>query len=235
MCSSAHELEKAGDGLEAIAIYDDVVARFEPSEDDYLQEMVAYALAQRAEIRAIDLELAARAEPTADLLARFERARRPEQRKHLVRAVVSETAVLARTERVEQAVELSKSLVSVVDDSDSPEVRSAAALGLQNGIELLTGEGRAGEAAEARALLATRFGQELLARYDEGIAESDNDRDTRLGLLYRRAELLQAMGRDDEALSAYTQIISEFSDDREVRLVIDRARERQVELTTGSG
>jgi hypothetical protein len=40
------------------------------------------------------------------------------------------------------------------------------------------------------------------------------------------------MDRRDEALDAYTEVISEFGDDPEVQLVIDRARERRAELTT---
>jgi tetratricopeptide (TPR) repeat protein len=234
MCSEANQLVQDSAGREAIAIYDDVVARFDSSEDDYLQDLVAYALAQRAEIRATDPELASRGEPTADLLTRFERTRKPEQRKDLARAIVSETGVLALNRRHEQALALSKDLVAAVDDSDGPQVRRIAALGLQNGIESLTAEGRAAEAAEALAHLVTRFGEELLAYYDEVIAGiGDADRDTRLGLRYRRGELLHAMGRTDEALHAYIEIISEFGgdDDARVQLVIDRARERRAELT----
>jgi tetratricopeptide (TPR) repeat protein len=233
MCSDAYRLAEEGAAREAIAIYDDVVARFDSSRDEYLQDMVAYALAQRAELRATHSEIASRGARPADLLARFECARKPEQRKDLARAIVSETAILALNDRLEEAVALSKNLLAAVEDSDSPEVRRIAAVGLQNEVELLIGGGRAAEAAEALAHLTTRFGEELLTWYDEDIPQnSDAVRDTRLGLLYRRAEVLRAMGRRDEALDAYTEVISEFGDDPEVQLVIDRARERRAELTT---
>jgi tetratricopeptide (TPR) repeat protein len=234
LCSDAKRLDRGGDPGAAVAIYDDIVSRFGDSEDGYLQDLVAYALANRASVRATRPDLASGTEPTPHIVAMFERSEEAERRDRLARAIVSETVLLTRTERHEEAVALSKSLIAAVKESDTREVRTSAAMALQNVVEFLMGMGRGAEAEEALRDLAARFGEELLAEYDEAIAENGHaDLATRLGLRYRRAELLRAMGRTDEALAAFTGVIAEFGDNSEVQSVIDRARDRQAALLEG--
>jgi tetratricopeptide (TPR) repeat protein len=234
LCSEARRLEQAGDARAAVAIYDTVVARFGDSADTYIQDLVVYAITHRAALRAANPDLASAAEPTGALVARLERTDEPGQRERLARAILSESVLLRRNERHDEAIALSQSLVDALQSNDSSEVRGSAALACQNVVEFLNGQGRTAEAERALSDLAARFGEELLEDYDEALAESaDADDETRLGLLYRRAELLRGLGRTDDAVAALTQLISEFGDAAEFRPVLDRANERRAELRAG--
>jgi hypothetical protein len=164
LCSEARQRNNGGDPAAAVALFDDVVTRFGPSGDDYLQQTVVYALAHRAAIRAQRPELASGAEPTPDLLARFEQAEAPSERGRLARAIVSETVVLTRTDRHGESMALSEEFVAAVADNDGPEVRSKAAIAFQNLVESLNGQGRTAEAEEALTALAARFGSRLRAK-----------------------------------------------------------------------
>jgi tetratricopeptide (TPR) repeat protein len=232
MCSDAARLHQAGELDKAAAIYQDVVAKFGDSTDAYLRELVVGSIGYRASIRLKNPDVASRTEPTPDLVAQLNRTEDQALRARLARAIVIETVALTTNERPEEAFVLGEGLVAAVDENDSAEVRSNAAMAYQNAVEFLRSHGRRPEAEEALRDLAARFGNELLAEYDESITESgDADRDTKLGVRYRRAELLRAMGRTDEAIEAYTGVISEFGDDLDVQLVIDRAREWRAALT----
>jgi tetratricopeptide (TPR) repeat protein len=152
----------------------------------------------------------------------------------LAQAIASETFVLTTLRRQEQALALGKSLADAVPEDDSPEVRTHVAMACQNVAELLEGQGRSAEAEEALRNLAARFGEELLTEYEDAIAENgESDRDTRLGVRSRRADLLRAMGRTDGAIEAYANVISEFGDDAEVQVAVDRAREWRAALVAG--
>ena len=113
-------------------------------------------------------------------------------------------------------------------------MRAGAATALQNLVEILNSQGRFAEAEEALRDLASRFGPELMNEYDKAIAKSaDSDPGTRFGLRYRRADLLHALGRTDEALAAFAELIAEFDDQADLQPAIDRARDRRAALTAG--
>jgi tetratricopeptide (TPR) repeat protein len=237
MCGDAADLYGAGKAEEARAIYERVIAEFGDSTDGYLRELVVSSIGYRALIRLGNPEIASRTEPTPDLVARLNRTDDGALRGKLAQAIGYETGVLTTLGRQEQALALSRNLVDALRGDDSPEVRRHAALACQNVVELLRGQGRSAEAEEAARDLAARFGEELLTEYEQAIAENgESDRDTRLGVRFRRADLLRAMGRTDEAIGAYEDVISEFGDDLEVEVVVDRAREwRAALIARGEG
>lgn len=235
MCRDAAELYEAGEAEKADGIYERVIARFGDSADDYLRELVVSSIGYRASIRLAYPEIAGRTEPTANLAAQLNRTDDGGLRARLAEAIGYETFVLTRLGRQEEALALSRSLVDAVLEGDSPEVRSHAAMACQNVVELLNGQGRSAEAEEALGNLAARFGEALLTDYEKALAENgESDRDTRLGVRFRRADLLRAIERTDEALKAYEDVISEFGDDAEAQLVVDRAREWRAALIAAS-
>ena len=195
--------------------------------------MIVSSIGHCASIRLENPELAARTQPTPDLVTQLGRIGDGALRGTLAQASVSEMFVLTTLGREEQALALGKGLVDAVSDDDTPAVRRHAAMACQNLVELLNAQGRSAEAEEALRNLA-RFGDELLMQYEEAIAASgESDRDTQLGVRFRRADLLRAMGRIDEAVEAYASVISDFGEDPDARVVVDRARKWQAALTSG--
>jgi tetratricopeptide (TPR) repeat protein len=231
MCRDAAERHRAGDVAAAAATFEEVVVTFGDSTDDYVRGLVVSSIGHRASIRVRNPDIAARTEPTPNLVAHLNRTESAELRATLAQAITNEAQVLA-LERPEQALALEQDLVDAISDTDAPEVRIHAAMAAQNVVNLLRGEGREADAEQALRTVAERFGKELLVTYDETIAENGAaDRDTRLGIRFRRAEVLRAMGRTPEAVEGYEEVISEFEDDDEVKSVVDRAREWRARLT----
>jgi tetratricopeptide (TPR) repeat protein len=230
MSKDAVDLHRQGELEQAATKYGEVVATFGDSSDAYVHELVVHAIGYRASIRFDNPKLASRTEPTSDLAAQFERTAGDELRTRLANAIMKETMMLAVSGRAEEALALNERLVTAVHETDCAQVRRQAAVAAQNVVGFLDGQGRTAEAEEALRDVAVRFGEDLLADYDEESPE--DDRDTRLGLRYRKAELLRVMGRRDEAAEAFTAVISEFGDHEDVKPVIDRARARLAALQT---
>ena len=201
MSKDAADLHRRGELEQAATKYGDVVATFGDSSDAYVHELVVHAIGYRASIRYHNAELASLTEPTPDLAAQFRRTAGDDLRSRLANAIGKETMMLALSGRGEEALALNESFVAAVDETDCAEVRDQAAMAAQNVVGFLDGQGRRAEAEEALRDVASRFGEELLATYEE--ESPDADRDTRLGFRYRKAELLRVMGRRDEAVEAF--------------------------------
>jgi tetratricopeptide (TPR) repeat protein len=154
----AFALGETGRPAEAIAVYEDVVARFGNSDDPVLREQVANALFNKGVALG---QMGRPAEAIAvydDVLARFGDSDDPVLRERVASALVNKGVALGKTGRGDEAIAAYDDVVARFGDSDDPVLRKPVAKALVNKAFALGQMGRPAEAMAVYDDVVARFG-----------------------------------------------------------------------------
>jgi tetratricopeptide (TPR) repeat protein len=202
---------------EAVAVYDDVVARFGDATEAALREHVAGALFNKG----ITLHMLERSEEELrvydDVVARFGDATEAALRKHVAKALLNKGVTLGTLERSEQAVAVFDDIVARFGDATEAALREHVAKALFNkGITLGTLE-RSEEAVAVYDDVVARFGDATQAALREHVAKA----------LFNKGIALATLERSEQAVAVYDDIVARFGEATEpvLREVVALARQ----------
>lgn len=146
-------------------------------------------------------------------------------------------AELVSEDRSAEAISIIDEVIARADGVDEPGLRSVQAGALNLKVVALEDVGRTQEADEAFHTVATRFGREALAIFDETIAHHigiDSSAEESLArALASKAAILQALDRHDEALETLDELDARFRDSRntDVRSILAAVTKARQEMT----
>jgi tetratricopeptide (TPR) repeat protein len=211
----AYALGQRGRPAEAIAVYDDALARFGNSDDPVLREPVAKALVNKGAA----LGKTGRGDEAIaaydDVLARFGNSDDPVLREQVASALFNKGVALSRLRRPAEATAVYDDVLARFGDSDDPVLRERVASALVN---------------KAFALGQMGRGDEAIAAYDDALARfGDSDdpvlREQVAKALVNKGAALGKTGRSDEAIAVYDDVVARFgdSDDPVLREWVARA------------
>ena len=203
--------DRCGD---AIAVYDDLLARFDGATELPLRELVADALFTKGgalgglgryedAIAAYD-----------DLLARFGAATELPLREFVVKAHFNKGVTLAGLGRSEEAIAAYDDLLARFDGATELPLRELAARALINKGVRLEGLGRNEDATAAYDDLLVRFGAAIEFPLRELVAVA----------LLNKGVVLGGLGRNEDAIAVYDDLLARFSAARELPLRLQVAK-----------
>jgi tetratricopeptide (TPR) repeat protein len=193
-------LGQLGRNEEAIAVYEDVVARFGTASEPALREPVAKALVNKG----VRLGQLSRGEEGIvvyeDVVARFGAAPEPALREPVAKALVNKGVTLGQLRRREEEIAVYEDVVARFGAAPEPALREEVATALVNkGITL--GElGRRKEELAVYEDVVARFGAAPEPALREQIAKALFNKGVRLGQLRRR----------EEEIAVYEDVVARF-------------------------
>jgi len=193
---------------EALAAYDQVLARFGEATEPALREQVAWALVNKGYILG---ELNRREEALAaydQVLARFGEATELPLRERVARALVGKGNRLSELNRHEEALAAYDQVLARFGEATELPLREHVAWALVNKGYILGELNRREEALAAYDQVLARFGEATELALREQVARALVNKGNRLGELNRR----------EEALAAYDQVLARFGEATELEL-----------------
>lgn len=180
--------------LEAIAVYDEVVARYRDTGSTLMQESVAKALFNKGN----DL---GRLDRFEDAIAAFDEVSQQYSdspnlalQEIAASALVNKGFALSRLERVEEAIAINDAVVARYGDADGHEMQKQVAMALRNkGVELSALD-RFEDAIAAYDAILRRFGDKDSPALQEQVAKA----------LFNKACALASVGKTDACIDALT-------------------------------
>ena len=196
----AYALGQLNRNEEAIAVYDDVVARFGAAPEAALREHVARALVHKG----ITLGQLGRSEEEIavydNVVARFGAAPEAALREHVARALVSKGITLGQMGLSEEEIAVYDDVVARFGAAPEAALREEVARALVNkGITL----GQMGLSEEAIAVF-----DDVVARFDAAPDVALREQ-VAMALVYKGITLTQ-LGRSEEAIAVYDNVVARF-------------------------
>jgi tetratricopeptide (TPR) repeat protein len=171
------------------------------------------------------------------LIERLDAEDDPNQLMVLGDAFIAKGRALFNEERWDEAIALFDALVKRFQDSTDSKLRGRAAVALSNKTAALGQSGRMKEAIATQKDMATRFGEDAIAAFDEIAQHFEHATDPALreqivGVLFNKAAVLSELERRREAVRVFAEIIDRFEDDDNPRIehVVGVAREAREQL-----
>lgn len=190
------ELDRSED---AVAVYDDIVARFGDAAEPALREKVVRALLNKGvrlgALGRFDDELAVYDE----IVARFGDAPEPALHEQVAGALFNKGVSLGALGRIDEAVALYDDIVARFGDRAEPALREQVARALVNQGAMLEVQGRHDEAVRAY--------DQIIARYDGAVLSEQV-----ATALVKKGVSLSALGRSEEAVALYDEVLARFGD-----------------------
>lgn len=237
----ARELAELGRDQQALGTIDALLSRFSAGGSSARSEvLVVMAMHLRARLLTRAGAFEELAEVSHALMDLFARTQERRSRDLLRDAIAEVIAGLVLGRQWDDAVAACDSLIVGLSHSADASDRGLAGLALADKGLALSELGRA-EEAEVIRTSALAFGDDALRALDEraGIAElrtqpSLGEEEARL--LYSRALVLEGLGRNGEATTALSELIShlEASDAPNARRVVEAARQHRARLLGGA-
>ena len=239
----AYSLEKIEREDEALVLYDEIIERFGSSERTEVQAQLARALYQRGEVLARRGRTDEALATWDDLLARYRDATEPELLRRVAGALDRKAAAFRRLERLDEAAQAYDEIIVRFADSEFAPMRHQADLALSNKAFVLLVQGRYDEAIvvakgaigrlddsndpRSLAIAVLNLGGALIKQerlgeamdvYDALIERLDRPEAARLRsqlilATSNRVEVLAMLGRTDDAMVLYAELIERFRDD----------------------
>ncbi len=189
-----------GRSKEAIAVYNDLLARFGSATEAPIREAVAMAFRNKG----FRLGALGRGEEEIavynDLLARFGSATEAPIREHVAGALNNKGVRLGTLGRGEEEIAVYNDLLARFGSATEAPIREQVAMAFRNKGFRLGALGRGEEEIAVYNDLLTRFGSATEAPIREHVAVALNNKGVRLGTL----------GRGEEAIAVYNDLLARF-------------------------
>jgi tetratricopeptide (TPR) repeat protein len=197
----------------AIAVYEEIVTRFEANPSASLQEQVAKALVNKA----LSLSSLNRGDKAIlvydEVVRRFGSSTDEKAQEAVARALLIKGVILGETNRSEESVVVYDDIIRRFASSTVIPVQEEVAKGLVN-------KGIALEALNRREAAIDAY-QEVVRLCGASTAETLQEPVARA--LLHKGSALGALSRDTDALAAYDEIVRRFGDSSIVELQVDVA------------
>jgi len=186
---------------EALPAYKTIVDRYRDSDDSFLQEHVSKAIIRRASILG-KLQRYDEALPAYDdVIDRFENSDKTEFYNYASEALIKKIEIMEMLELDEPLMPLYTKLVKRLGDSEDPRFASQVDKAFVKVAKMKLDSGEPEKALKAINGVIKRF------------ANKDRENEFLEQAMYQKAELLEQLGRDEEALEAYESFLSKFGSD----------------------
>jgi tetratricopeptide (TPR) repeat protein len=197
-----------GDGERAIAVFDELVARFGDAAEPALREAVARAMVDKG----LTLGRLNRSEDAIavydELLARFGAATEPALREPVARAMVDKGLTLGRLSRSEDEIAVYDELVSRFGDAAEPALREQVARAMVNKGFGLSQLNRSEDEIAVYDELMARFGDAAEPALREAVARA----------MFGKGVTLNQLSRSEDAIALYDELVARFGDATEPAL-----------------
>jgi tetratricopeptide (TPR) repeat protein len=186
---------------EAVAVYDEVVARFEEAPEPALLDQVARALVNKG----VTLGRLDRSEEAVavydEVVARFAKAPEPALLDQVGTALVNKGVTLSELARSEEAVAVFDEVVARFEEAPEPALREQVARALFNKGVTLSELDRSEEAVAVYDEVVARFAKAPEPALREQVATALVNKGVRLGQL----------DRSEEAVAVYDEVVTQFA------------------------
>jgi tetratricopeptide (TPR) repeat protein len=204
---------------EALAAYDAMLARFGDAEDPVTRRRTARVLASKANAL-LALGRSTEALVVSEALERLEPSLHGRQPTDVAEGLLNHGLALLMEQRPSEALEKLQAVISQHRGDADPGLRRQVALALTNRADALVQLGRTEEAMAAWEEVVDGYADEALAVLGDTARHFDmathaTGRNQLASALFRRAILLEAVGRRAEAVAVLTELIDRFGDDDE--------------------
>lgn len=234
----ATNLEALDRTREALAAYDELLARLGDSSTPELRDRVSGALVGKASLLLRDGQTEQAVILYDAAIARLDGSDDPRGAAPWADALLGRGKALFSQERFESAIETFDRLIDRARQASDARLREAAVIALNNKTAALNHLGQITEAIATQSLLVEEFGDEALSAFDTAIrrcagSQEPLARESLAGALAAKAGLLAELGRHDEALSTFADLIARFESDDDIATiahVVAMAREARDQL-----
>lgn len=185
---------------EAIAIYDELLARYGTSTDPPLQERVAKMLCSKGATLALLNRASDAIVVYDDLLRRYEMATELALREWITKAMFNKGMALAQLDRAPEAIAVYDELVGRYGAATEPALQEPVVKALFNKARMLAQLDRAAEAIAVYDELVGRYGMATEPALQERVARA----------LYNKAIEVGQLGRDADEIAIYDELVARY-------------------------
>lgn len=185
---------------EAIAVYEQVVARFGEATESVLREQVAGALLNKGVALGRQTRSQEAIAAYEQVVARFGGAPEPVLREEVAQALLNKGAALGRLTRSEEAIAAYGQVVARFGEATEPVLREQVVKALLNKGVALGRLNRSGEAIGVYEQVVARFGEATEPVLREGVGKA----------LVNKGVTLGRLNRSEEAIAVYEQVVARF-------------------------
>jgi len=200
---------------EAIAVYDEIVARYADADEAELRETVAMAMVNKGltlgQLNRFDEAIAIYDE----VVERYADADEAELREQVARAMVNKGNRLGKLDRSDEAIAVYDEVVERYADADEAELREQVARAMVNKGLTLSQLDRFDEAIAVYDEVVERYADADEAELREKVARA----------MVGKAITLSQLDRFDEAIAVYDEVVERYADadEAELRETVARA------------